>query len=119
MESVKRILKSNSHINDIIVNNKISSYDINDNKAKNKYALDRTKFTPNTPESSLAEKIAAYFEDLSNFAFYFRVVKNLGEARTYSFWQSVKEEIEGKMGGRYEIRCPKKYFAWRYKRKIY
>lgn len=110
------ILKRNNVIND---NKNIINNDNNVNTArKKKYSLDKSTFTPNTPESHLAETIAIYFSDLENFAFYYCVVNKLGTDRAYSAFRSFQVEEEEKKGTKYEIRFPKNYFAWKWKRGI-
>lgn len=85
-----------------------------------KYSLNRHSFIPQTPETQLAEKIASSFDDLQNYAFYLKVVNDLGESRGHIFWRSVQEEIkEKKDNPRFAIRDPRKYFAWKYKNHIY
>ena len=119
MESVKEIIESRSinvnNVNKLILNN--DTNDISSNKGK--YALDRSKFIPNTPETQLAEKIAISFNDLKNYAFYLRLVINLGYSNAEAFWKSHKEEEEEKQGTKYEFRNSKKYFAWKYKNRLY
>lgn len=112
MDSPKEILiRRNNNVN--------NDNNVNTSNDK-KYALDRSKFTPNTEEAQLAEKIASSFNDLQNYAFYLNVVKKLGSSQTYSYWKNIKEEIEEKKNNpRYQIRDPKKYFAWKFKRGLY
>lgn len=100
------------------VNENVTDSNSNSSK-KGKYALNRNKFTPNTEETQLAEKVATFFDDLSNYAFYLHVVNRLGVNKAYMFFRSVQEEIEKKGGTRYEIRNPKRYFAWKFKKGIY
>lgn len=121
MEGIREIiLRRENNINDNNVNNKISINDNNVSSSNGKnYALDRSKFTPNTPETELAERIAKSFDDLSNYAFYLRVVKKLGYSNAESFWESHIEEEEEKKGTKFEFRSSKKYFAWKYKKKLY
>lgn len=117
------------HINDELLdkyNNVINvniNKEYNDNNVntykKRKYSLDKNKFLPNTENTQLAEQIATFFKDLNNYAFYLSVVNKLGVQRTYLFWKNIQDEIEQKRNSRYEIRFPKKYFAWRYKNKKY
>ncbi|OGH23461.1 MAG: hypothetical protein A2629_00240 [Candidatus Levybacteria bacterium RIFCSPHIGHO2_01_FULL_41_15] len=118
MEHIKNTLKTRVPINDNNDNIKIVDNDTNDSPSK-EYALNRSKFTPNTEETQLAEKIALSFNDLENYAFYRKVVNKLGIQGAYSFWKSHKEEEEEKKGGRYEFRNSKQYFAWKFKKGIY
>jgi len=110
----KNLINDNNDSKDDFIN------DINDNSSsKNKYALNREKFTPNTPEAQLAENIASSFNDLQNYAFYLSVVNRLGYTNAESFWKAHKEEEKEKRGTRYEFRYSKKYFAWKYKKHLY
>lgn len=110
---------SNNDINVNNDNNYFPNNDINVNNGGNKsskYALDKSKFIPNTPETQLAQKIGEYFNDLNNYAFYLNVVNKLGVDRAYSFWQSVKREIEEKQNDeKFRIRLPANFFAWKYR----
>lgn len=128
MEKIDSILKRKNVNND---NNEYKNISINANNVNNvnndevsakgrKYGLNRSKFTPNTEETQLAEDIANYFNDLKNYAFYLHVVKSLGVPTSLSFWKSIKEEIEEKKNNpRYAIRYPSKYFTWKFKKKLY
>ncbi len=116
----KPVLKRNNDINDNIdIANTVNNDNNGKNKKQGKYALDRTKFTPNTEEAQLAEEIATSFDDLQNYAFYFRVVKKLGASGALTFWKTHRQEEEENRGGRYEFRNSKQYFAWKFKRRIY
>ncbi len=125
MEKIDSIFRRKNINNDNNVNKNIPinvSNVSNGNKSgkDGEYALNRSKFTPNTEEAQLAEDIANYFNDLKNYAFYLHVAKILGVPTTLSFWKSVKEEIEEKKKNpRYAIRYPCKYFAWKFKKKLY
>lgn len=121
MEHVGGILEAKTH-SDNNVNNKLYKYNIVNNvnsSNSNKHALDRRKFTPNTPETQLAERIAASFDDLKNYAFYLKVVNSLGYSNAEPFWKAHMEEEEEKRGTRYAFRNSKKYFTWKYKNKCY
>lgn len=113
MDNIKNILKQKKYNN--VINGNNLNIDINVN-SNNKYSLNRDEFTPNTKESQLAVEMSTYFNDLSNYAFYFSVVNILGVNGAYQFWKSIKSEIENKQGSQYEIRSPKKYFTWCYKK---
>lgn len=116
MEHVNETLRK-KYNNVINVNKK---NDNNDNKGgKNKYELDKAKFTPNTEEAMLSEEIGSYFNDLQNFAFYYSVINKLGVTRGREALADIKDEIQQKAGTKYAIRNPKKYFAWKYKRGLY
>lgn len=115
MNSIKDIIRGNNVNND----NKL----INDNnviplKVKN-YALDRNKFTPNTEEAQLAEEYASFFNDFQNYAFYYSVVNKKGISRAKEILADIKDEIKEKGNTKYQIRNPKRYFAWKYKKGLY
>lgn len=118
MEKVRKILISrNNVIND---NNNYSNNVTNDNSSNGKkYALDRSRFKPNSEEALLAEELSSYFNDSENFAFYYSVVNRLGVMRTKEALADIKDEIKEKGNSKYPIRFPKKYFAWKYKRGLY
>ncbi len=120
MDEIRKILISraldnndNTDIKPIVNNDNIGGA-----KIDNKYSLDRTKFTPNTEESQLAEEIASSFGDLGNYAFYFKVVNKLGISQAMTFWKTHKQEEEEKRGTKYEFRSSKKYFAWKFQKKF-
>ena len=115
MEQLNKILKKSngSYIN--VNNGNIVNNVNNVNNADDKFALNRKKFTPNTVEAIFAENIATHFSDLKNFAFYFHVINRLGTERTYRLFAKVKDDIRSKEGTKYNVRNPKKYFAWCYK----
>jgi hypothetical protein len=110
--NVNNVIKENSSIVNNVINGEVKN---------KKYELDPSKFTPNTPKTQLANDIAIYFDDLLNFAFYLHVVNKLGYERADAFWRNVKDEIEEKKknADRQPIRSPKRYFAWRFKNKLY
>lgn len=108
-------LKKLNNDNNVNKNNKTNNV-IN---VASKYGLDRTKFTPNTEEAQLAEEIAKHFDDLQNFAFYFHLVNKLGIGNARTYWNSHKQEVKEKLGTKYEIRNPKNYFAWIFKKGHY
>jgi Na+-translocating ferredoxin:NAD+ oxidoreductase RnfG subunit len=118
---LNKIVDNVSNVNKEII--EINDNDTNANNVINvipsKYALNKSKFVPNTDESCLAEEMAEYFNDLKNYAFYFHVTKKLGYSGAYAFFDSVKADIKEKMNTAHPVRSPKKYFAWRYKRGMY
>lgn len=118
MEHISTSLKNRQITNNVTNVNKNNSN--NDNSVilqkTNEYALDPSTFTPNTPETKLAEDIAISLDDLQNYAFYLHVVKSLGHGVAYTFWRSTQEEIKQKHGSKYEIINHKKYFAWKFKK---
>lgn len=118
MDQIGKIIKEGKLINNVINVNVNSSNNDNNvvSQKVGKFALDRNSFKPNTEETQLAEKIAISFNDLQNYAFYLHVIKRLGISSTYAFWKAMQEEIEEKKGSRYEIRNPRKYFTWKFKK---
>ena len=112
----KSINVNNVNRNTFNTVNNVNNGEIN----QSRYSLNPAKFTPNTPETKLANDMAIYFNDLINYAFYLHVVNDLGFGRADLFWRNVKDEIEEKKNDeRWRIQSPKKYFAWRYKKRIY
>lgn len=124
MEHIGKVIKKSRLINNVINVNVNNSNNVNNDsngissKIK-KYALNRDSFKPHTEETQLAEDIATSFDDLQNYAFYLHVVNRLGAPGTYAFWKVVEQEIEEKRGSRFEIRNPKKYFAWKFSKGLY
>lgn len=122
MDHIGKIIKESKIVNNVINVNVNNSNNINNDSngtyKTGKYELNRDSFNPNTEETQLAEKIATFFNDLRNYAFYLHVIKRLGISETYSFWKAFQEEIEEKRGSRYAIRYPHKYFAWKFKKGI-
>lgn len=121
MDHISNVIKKSKLANNVTIVNVNNSNNVNsDNNVISskvgKYALNRDSFTPNTPETKLAEDIATSFADINNYAFYLYVVKQLGVARTHEFWRGIQEEVKEKLGSRFEIRSPKKYFAWKFKK---
>lgn len=121
MEQIGKIIIRKKGVNGINVNSKRFNNGINVNNGtyKNPYALDRSKFTPNTPETQLAEQIATSFNDLENYAGFLSVINKIGCERAYALWKSILEEIEEKRDTRYSIRNPARYFMWKYKKGLY
>lgn len=87
------------------------------NVNKKKYALDESKFTPNTEESMLAVEVATYFKDTDNFAFYMRLVKRLEVGGVKQLFAEVKSDIAEKANTNTPVRSPAKYFVWKSKRR--
>lgn len=116
MEAIREIIKNRKINNNVNNGNKYySDNNVNGSGKKKSYALDRSKFKPNTPETLLAETIANYFSDLENFAFHLRVVKNIGYGKTDQLFRTVKQNIIEKKATKYPVRVPKKYYAWCYR----
>lgn len=109
VESVKELLKGRftNDSNDIRTN---TNNDTNDS-THNPYALDETKFVPNTEGSLLAKEIATELNDLENFAFYMGVVKRKGVDRVRDVYQKVLGDIREKKDTKYPVRNPAKYFT--------
>lgn len=114
MEKIGDILKKK-----IIVNNDIKNNLNNDNNVNKKYVLNKTKFTPNTKKTVLAEKIASNFNDLNNYACYLSVVNKLGVMDAERLYRSTLDDIKEKMKTEYPVRNKAKYFMYKYKNKIY
>lgn len=87
--------------------------DINVNKKK--YALDESKFTPNTEESMLAVEVATFFKDTDNFAFHMRLVKKLGVGGLKQLFAETKRDIAEKSNTKTPVRSPAGYFVWKSK----
>lgn len=119
MNKIEKIIKEGKFINNVInVNVNNSNNDNSVASESNRYAL-KSSFIPNTEETQLAEKIAKSLNDLKNYALYLHVVNRLGVFKTHTFWRGIQEEIKDKRGSRYEIRDPRKYFVWKFKKGIY
>lgn len=119
MEHIGKIVNQNKKYttvsNDSKVKNNLNtdSNGNNGNSSKEKpYTLNRSTFTPNTEETQLAEEIAFFLNDLTNYAGYLDIVNHIGVHNTRSEFAALKEEIKEKMGGRFEIRNPRAYFNW-------
>lgn len=113
MKGIGEILKSRAIPNNVNNDNKYNNdNNVNGLGKKKSYALDKSKFKPNTPEALLAETIANYFGDIENFAFHLRVVKNIGYGRTDQLFRTVKQDILEKKTTKYPVRFPKKYYVW-------
>lgn len=119
MDHISEEIKKNKLVNNVInvnVNNSNNANNDSNGISSKKYAFNPDSFVPNTPETKLAEEVATWFNDLENYAFYLHVVKQLGSSEAYVLWKDLQEEIEEKRGSRFEIRSPKKYFAWKFAR---
>lgn len=103
--------------NDIKENNVVN--DSVNNVSKKNYGLDKTKFTPNTDETIYAEEIATFLDDLENYAFYLSVVNNLGLYTAQRLLRVVQVDIEEKAKTKTPVRNPAKYFAWKYKKRLF
>lgn len=118
MKPIREILQDkkyttiNNDNNDI--RNKLNNAN-NVNNNKRKYALDKSKFVPNTEESILAEEIATKLNDLDNFACYYSVVKRTGVAKTRMIFGQTVGEIKEKAQTKYPVRKPARYFMWKVK----
>lgn len=108
-------IKNRIPINDNSVNRNITN---NDNSVtSNKYALDKSKFTPNTEKTQLAEEIANYFNELHNYAGFLKVVNTLGVSGAITLFTEVKDDIKQKSSTQTPVRKPAAYFMWKYKRR--
>jgi hypothetical protein len=115
MKTIKEIIKNK--YNPIVNNGNKSKLnnDNNDNNDKKRYALDRSKFTPNTEEALLAEEIATKLNDLDNFACYFSVVNRIGASKARTILSQTIGEIKEKAESKYPVRKPARYFMWKVK----
>jgi len=119
MEDTKDILNKKRYLdlkgnNDNNVNNKNDNND--SNAIDSKYALDRSKFTPNTKATTLAEEIATYCDDLDNYAAYLSLVNKLGVDRARTAYSSFQGEVEEKAGTDTEVRSRAKYLMWKFRK---
>ena len=105
-------------INDSKDNNNKYINGINDDVGS-QYALNREKFKPNTPETQKALEIAEDLEDTQNYAFYLKVVKNVGVSGADRLWKVYKDDVQEKAKTRFPVRNKKGYFRYLYKRKLY
>lgn len=124
MEHIENIIKKKYKVNNIVnndTNNKININDTNDNNDayKKKYALDRRKFTPNTEETILAEKIATTFNDLGNYACYLYVINKIGIGNAERLFRSTLSDIKEKKQTKHPVRNKAKFFMYKYKYKKY
>lgn len=118
MEIIGSIIKN--RYKGIVNNDNIKNNDTNGNNdsskiQKRKYALNKEKFHPNTPETQLAEKIAGDFNDLNNYACYLSVIKKIGVSETERLFRSTKSDIEEKSNTKYPVRNKAKYFMYKLK----
>ena len=117
MEHVAKILKKK----DINVNNdnKHINANVNNVPTKSQYALDRSKFIPNTPKTQLAEKIAIALDDLQSFAGYLSVVNKMGYSNAERLLKSTLDDIKEKAKTSSPVRKKGAYFMWKFKKKMY
>jgi len=92
------------------VNRSILINDTNDTSKKTKYSLDKSKFTPNTPETQLAEEIANYLNDTKNYACYLNVVNKIGRDGAYRLFMTVKDDVSSKSLTSTPVRKKAAYF---------
>lgn len=113
----RKLIVNNDNSNKILnnVNNVINGV----SKKKSKYALDRTKFTPNTPETQLAEEMAKALDDLDNYACYLSVVNKLGVMTATQLIKSTLSDIKEKTDTKYPVRNKAKYFMWKFRHHHY
>ncbi len=121
MEGIRTILKRkyDISINDNNVNKEIDNFVNIDNPSKEKYALDKSTFTPNNEKSQLAETISKTLGDLNNFACYLDVVNRIGTTQARSLLKSVQSDVEEKKDTQTPVRKPGAYFMWKFKNKKY
>lgn len=117
---MQRVSETKAYLN--IVNNvskEISNNDSNVNSFKKRYMLDKTKFTPNTEETRLAEDIATKLDDLGNYAAFLGAVNKNGCLKIRRLLASVLDDIETKKKTKNPVRKPGAYFMWKLKREMY
>lgn len=114
MEHIGKILRSKQ---DIVnnVNNDTNTNNDNSVIRKKKYALNRSKFTPNTEQSQLAERIALAFNDVQNYACYLSVINRVGCPTAERLFLSTQSDITEKAATKYPVRNKAKYFMWKLK----
>lgn len=118
MEKIENIIKS--RYKSIVNNDSTKNNDINGNNDSSKiqtrkYALNKEKFHPNTPETQLAEKIARDFNDLNNYACYLSVIKKIGVSESERLYRSTNSDIQEKRNTKYPVRNKAKYFMYKLK----
>lgn len=99
------------------INNKYINV-INDD-VNSRYALNREKFKPNTPETQKALEIAEDLDDAQNYAFYLNVVNTIGTSDADRLWKVYQDDVKEKAKTRFPVRNKKGYFRYLYKRKLY
>ena len=112
-ETVEQLIK-NVNNNDNSINRKINVSNDND-KYRDKYALDTTKFHPNNESSYTAVDIANQLNDTDNFAFYYHVVNTIGSRKARKLLSHLKIQDEVNKRKNKPIKNPKKYFTWLFK----
>lgn len=120
MDKISEILKKKQAIVNN-VNNDSKDFLNNDNNGsyKSKYALDKSKFMPNTEQTQLAEKIAVALNDTNNYACYLSVVNKIGATEGERLFRSVLSDIEEKRKTKCPVRSKARYFMWKFKDKRY
>jgi len=115
MITIKEIIsdKYNPTVNNVNNDNRNKLNNVNNGKSK--YALDKSKFIPNTEESALAEEIATKFDDLDNFACYYSVINRIGVSKARMIFSQTVGEIKEKAGTKNPVRKPARYFMWKVK----
>ncbi|PIZ62205.1 hypothetical protein COY16_04975 [Candidatus Roizmanbacteria bacterium CG_4_10_14_0_2_um_filter_39_13] len=120
MENLTKILTSNSDINYVNnVSNNIKYNNVNNDIFKKRYALDPSKFNPNTEETAMAEEIAKKLDDLNNYAYYLSIVNKKGCEKAKRCLHAVLSDIKEKKNTKTPVRDPKKYYVWKMKRGLY
>lgn len=116
----KNILNSVNNINSYKKKNNTNNViNVNVKQRKNRFALDRTKFTPNNQKTQLAEEIAIKLGDTKSYAFYLSVVNKIGCQEAMRLMRSVESDIEEKRLTNTPVRNPACYFVWKYKNRKY
>jgi len=110
----KRAFKDNANN----VNNSYLNNDINVNRDISKYRLDKTKFTPNSEKTQLAEQISKELND-PHYAGFLSLVNKIGCSEARRLLASVKQDIKDKRDTKTPVRNSGKYFWWKYKNSLY
>ena len=120
MEHIREIIKNKKHSNNVNNDsNNNNGSNVNNGRYKKKYALDKSKFTPNTEKTILAEKVATSLNDLQNYACYLYVVNKIGVADADRLLRSTLSDIEEKKNTKTPVRNKAKYFMYKFRFKKY
>lgn len=124
MDPIKAVLpykRYGNHVS-VIDTNDNSNYLNNDNNVKknnaDKYKLDKTKFTPNTEATQLAEEISQSLLD-PHYPAILSVINKIGCTEARRLLKSVLLDIKEKKETQTPVRKPGAYFMWKYKNKMY
>jgi len=120
MEHIGKIIKA---VKNTVNNGNTNTIVINDNNENKKhlgiYALDKSKFTPNTPETIQAEEIAMKLDDLQNYACYLNVMNKIGVMDAERLLRVVLNDYREKKNTKFPVRDIRRYFMNKYKHRRY